>query len=131
MPDYIEGFSGFAVPDIDAAATFYREVLGLVVKEDAGMLFLELPGGAGVLVYPRPGTTPAAFTILNLAVPDLAKAVDDIVSRGAEMVRYDGFRHDERGIVRGGHGPDIAWTTDPAGTVIALMERPEPVEGAA
>jgi predicted enzyme related to lactoylglutathione lyase len=131
MPDYIEGFSGFAVPDIDAAATFYREVLGLVVKEDGGMLFLALPGGAGVLVYPRADHVPAAFTILNLAVPDLPKAVDDIVANGAEMVRYDGFRHDERGIVTGGHGPDIAWTTDPAGNVIALMERAQAPEGAA
>ncbi len=132
MPDYIEGFSGFAVPDVDAAAAFYRDVLGLVVKEEHGMLFLALPGGAGVLVYPRPDHEPAAFTVLNLVVPDLPAAVDLLASKGAEFVRYDGFRHDERGIVRGGgQGPDIAWTTDPAGNVIAVMERVQEPEGAA
>lgn len=132
MPDYIEGFSGFAVPDTDAAARFYREVLGLVVKDQGGMLFLALPGGATVLVYPSPDHAPAAFTVLNLVVADLPKAIDDLVERGAELVRYDGFRHDERGIVHGnGHGPDIAWTTDPAGNVIGIMERTQEPEGAA
>ncbi|WP_144719069.1 VOC family protein [Agrococcus jejuensis] len=132
MPDYIEGFSGFAVPDIDAAATFYRDVLGLVVKEERGMLTLALPGGGHVLAYPKPDHAPAAFTILNLVVPDLPAAIDDLVGRGAEFLRYDGFHHDERGIVHGGgRGPDIAWTTDPAGNVIAVMEGSQEPEGAA
>ena len=40
--------------------------------------------------------------------------------------RYDGFEHDERGIVHGnGVGPDIAWFTDPSGNVIALAQRGE------
>ena len=132
MPDYIEGFSGFAVPDTDAAATFYRDVLGLVVKEAHGMLSIQLPGGGHVLAYPKPDHEPAVFTILNLVVPDLPAAIDDLVERGAEMLRYDGFRHDERGIVHGGgRGPDIAWTTDPAGNVIGVMEGAEEPEGAA
>ena len=132
MPDYIEGFSGFAVPDTATAATFYRDVLGLVVQEDHGMLTIVLPGGGHVLAYPKPDHRPAVFTILNLVVPDLPAAIDDIVAKGAEMLRYDGFRHDERGIVHGGgHGPDIAWTTDPAGNVIGVMERSQEPEGAA
>ena len=132
MPDYIEGFSGFAVPDTALAATFYRDVLGLVVKEQSGMLTIALPGGGYVLAYPKGDHEPAAFTILNLVVPDLPAAIDDLVAKGAEMLRYDGFRHDERGIVHGGgRGPDIAWTTDPAGNVIGVMEGSQEPEGAA
>ena len=132
MPDTIEGFSGFAVPDADAAATFYREVLGLVVTEDHGMLWIDLPGGARVLAYPKPDHEPAGFTVLNLVVPDLPAAVDELVAKGAAFVRYDGFGQDERGIQHGrGHGPDIAWTTDPGGNVIAVMERIPDPEGAA
>lgn len=132
MPDYIEGFSGFAVPDTAAAARFYRDVLGLVVHDDHGMLTIALPGGGHVLAYPKPDHAPARFTILNLVVPDLPAAIDDLVGRGAEFLRYDGFRHDERGIVRGGgRGPDIAWTADPAGNVIAVMEGSQEPAGAA
>jgi len=132
MPDTIEGFGGFAVPDAAAAATFYREVLGLVVTETNGMLWIDLPGGARVLAYPKGDHEPAAFTILNLVVPDLPAAIDDLVARGARFERYDGFGQDERGIQHGrGRGPDIAWTTDPGGNVIAVMERTQDPEGAA
>lgn len=132
MPHYIEGFSGFAVPDAAAAATFYRDVLGLAVTQEHGMLTIALPGGATVLAYPKADHEPAAFTILNLVVPDLPAAVDELVDRGVAFLRYDGFHHDERGIVHGGgRGPDIAWTTDPAGNVIAVMAGPLEPEGAA
>ena len=53
MPDYVYGFSGLAVPDIDAARTFYRDTLGLDVTDaEMGQLSLTLPGGGWVLVYP-------------------------------------------------------------------------------
>jgi catechol 2,3-dioxygenase-like lactoylglutathione lyase family enzyme len=46
MPHYVYGFSGLAVPDIDAARTFYRETLGLEVTDaEMGQLSLTLPGG--------------------------------------------------------------------------------------
>ena len=40
-------FSSFAVPDLDGARTFYREVLGLAVTDlaDAGLLQLDIAGG--------------------------------------------------------------------------------------
>ncbi|WP_413319049.1 VOC family protein [Agrococcus sp. 1P02AA] len=118
---YDDGFSGFAVPDVAAAKAFYGEVLQLQVAEEHGMLHLTLPGGAVVLAYPKEDHSPAVFTILNLVVPDLRVAVDELVGRGVVFERYDGFEQDERGIARG-MGPDIAWTTDPSGNVIALME---------
>jgi hypothetical protein len=36
------------------------------------------------------------------------------------MERYEGFEQDEKGIMRG-NGPDIAWFTDPAGNVLAVL----------
>ncbi|WP_277213490.1 hypothetical protein [Isoptericola croceus] len=40
-----------------------------------------------------------------------------------EMLRYENFDHDERGIVRGFMvGGDGAWFADPAGNVIGLMD---------
>jgi catechol 2,3-dioxygenase-like lactoylglutathione lyase family enzyme len=120
---YVRGFSGFAVPDLDAARTFYRDVLGLTVTDNPmGMLQMTLPGGAEMIVYPKEDHQPAVFTILNLSVPDIGQAVDALVERGVELLRYDGFEQDERGIVRGQGMPTGGWFADPAGNIISVLE---------
>ena len=119
-----KAFSGFAVPDIDAARTFYADTLGLDASEAHGILTLRLAGGTEVLVYPKPDHTPATYTILNFPVEDIDAAVDALTARGVRFERYDGFEQDERGVMRAG-GPYIAWFTDPAGNVLSvLQERP-------
>ncbi|MCV2490936.1 VOC family protein [Geodermatophilus sp. YIM 151500] len=118
-------FSGFAVPDVDAARQFYGETLGLRVEVDTGMgglLTLHLGGGTDVLVYPKPDYAPATFTVLNFPVPDVEKAVDELTARGVRFQRYDGFDQDEKGIARGPEGPPIAWFTDPAGNILSVLE---------
>lgn len=121
--DYTQGFSSFAVPDLASAKTFYTDVLGLQADEEHGMLSVTLPGGTKVMVYPKQDHEPAVFTVLNLGVTDLPAAVDELAVRGAEWLRYDSFEQDERGIVAAGDmGPAIAWTSDPAGNVVAVMQ---------
>ena len=119
-------FSSFSVEDLASARRFYGETLGLSVSEDE-MGFLELHlGGAGgrVLVYGKTDHQPATFTVLNFAVPDIERAVDGLVAAGVTMERYDvpEMAADAKGIVRGEYGPPIAWFTDPARNVIAVME---------
>lgn len=133
MPDYVSVYTSFAVPDIDAARRFYREVLGLTVTDGLmGQLLIELPGGGEVMVYPKPDHTPATYTMLNLAVNDIDVAADDLIARGVEFTRYEGFEQDARGIARSFSeemGPDIAWFTDPAGNIIAVLQNPPEPEG--
>lgn len=120
-----EGFSGFAVPDIDAARKFYAETLGLEVNEPGmDMLDLTLPGGARVMVYPKPDHEPAVFTILNFNTPDIDSTVDKLSARGVAFLRYEGFEQDDKGIARGGddRGPSIAWFTDPAGNIFSVLQ---------
>lgn len=115
-------FSGFAVRDIEEARQFYAKTLGLTVtSEDMGTLGLHLGGTKTVLIYPKPDHTPAGYTILNLPVPDIERAVDDLVSRGVTFERYEAMPADEKGIWRGG-GPLIAWFTDPSGNVLSVLQ---------
>ncbi|HXC23899.1 MAG TPA: VOC family protein [Solirubrobacteraceae bacterium] len=117
-----KAFSGFAVDDIAKARAFYGETLGLETSEENGLLTLHLSGDRPTLVYLRPGHVPAEYTILNFPVPDIEKAIEELVDRGVEIMCYEGFDQDEKGIFRGG-GPLIAWFTDPAGNVLSVIQQ--------
>lgn len=125
MFDTTKTFSGFAVPDIDAARRFYHETLGVEVGDDNGLLSLHLGPDKVVLVYPKPDHEPAVFTILNFPVDDIDAAVDELGGRGVEFLRYDDFDQDDRGIARN-EGPPIAWFTDPAGNILSILEASGP-----
>ncbi|MFI0421416.1 VOC family protein [Spongiactinospora sp. 9N601] len=114
-------FSGFSVNDIEQARRFYGETLGLDVSEEYGLLTLRLGSGANVLIYPKPGHTPATFTILNFPVDDIEAAIDELTARGVTFERYPGMEQDERGVMRAG-GPYIAWFKDPAGNVLSVLQ---------
>jgi predicted enzyme related to lactoylglutathione lyase len=118
-------FSGFSVDDADRARQFYEETLGLrvtVMPEMGGLLRLHLGGGTEVLVYAKPNHEPATFTVLNFPVPDIEKAVDELVGRGVRFEHYEDPPTDEKGIMRAG-GPLIAWFTDPAGNVFSVLQQ--------
>ena len=116
-------FSSFSVDDVGAAKEFYENTLGLNVTEDNGMLTLKLGGGGSVFVYPKGDAhQPATFTVLNFQVPDIDATVDALKSKGVTFQRYDGFDQDEKGIARDEMGA-IAWFTDPAQNVLAVMAR--------
>jgi predicted enzyme related to lactoylglutathione lyase len=118
-------FSGFSVDDLDAARTFYEEVLGLRTSaepEMGGIMHLHLAGGRDVLVYAKgPGHAPASYTVLNFPVPDIDAAVAALTARGVQFLHYDQPPTDETGVMRAG-GPLIAWFTDPAGNVFSVVE---------
>ncbi len=122
MVQFTDAFSGFAVPDLEVARSFYSDVLGLEVGEAMGQLALTLPGGGRVFVYQKDDHQPAVFTILNLVVGDIEAAVDDIADKGVRFEFYEGFEQDARGISRS-MGVEIAWFTDPAGNIIGLIGR--------
>jgi catechol 2,3-dioxygenase-like lactoylglutathione lyase family enzyme len=116
--------SGFAVKDLDAAREFYEGTLGVeieILTEEFGVTALKLAGG-DVLMYLNPEMTPASYTMLNFEVGDIDATVDALAERGVALRRYEGFDHDEKGIVRG-PGPQIAWFEDPSGNVIAVLQQ--------
>ena len=117
-----KAFSGFAVDDLEAAKRFYGETLGVELEDAGPGLSLKVGGDRPIFVYPKPGHTPAEYTILNFPVDDIDAAVDELESRGVEMLRYEGFDQDEKGIMRE-QGPNIAWFTDPAGNVLSVIEQ--------
>ena len=123
MFENTKAFSGFSVDNIGAAKKFYGETLGIRVSElGAGLLILHIAGDRDIIVYPKSDHKPATYTILNFPVDDIDQAVDELSRRGIEFLRYDAFSQDEKGIARGDEGPPIAWFTDPAGNILAVLQ---------
>jgi catechol 2,3-dioxygenase-like lactoylglutathione lyase family enzyme len=122
-----KAFSGFAVDDLEQAREFYGDTLGLEVEliDDPGLLNIQLAGDRATLVYPKPDFEPATYTILNFPVDEVEATVDELTSRGVSFERYEGMEQDEKGISRAAGGPEIAWFRDPAGNILAVLEKTE------
>jgi catechol 2,3-dioxygenase-like lactoylglutathione lyase family enzyme len=118
-----KAFSGFSVDDLDRSRQFYGGTLGLRISDGQmkGLMTLHLGSGHDVLVYEKSNHAPATYTMLNFLVDDIDRAVDELVSRGVRFERYPDLDADDRGIFRGA-GPPIAWFTDPAGNILAVLE---------
>ena len=118
-----KAFSSFSVNDLEKARAFYGQTLGVTVAEMPEGLQLNLAGGGMVFIYPKPGHTPASFTVLNFQVDDIEAAVAELTKRSVHFERYEGdLKTDEKGIHRGEKGPTIAWFKDPAGNILSVVQ---------
>jgi catechol 2,3-dioxygenase-like lactoylglutathione lyase family enzyme len=118
-------FSSFSVDDIAKARRFYGETLGIEVSDPMDQLQLELAGGQRVFIYAKPDHAAATFTVLNLEVESVDRAVEALGERGVKFERYDreDIKTDARGIMRGdGGSPTIAWFKDPAGNILSVIQ---------
>ena len=117
-------FSSYSVNDLDAAQSFYGDVVGLEVDRTPMGLDLHLESGGHVFLYPKKAHVAASYTVLNFGVDDVDAAVDELVGKGVQFERYVGFDQDAKGISRSPDGPAIAWFKDPARNVLAILSNP-------
>ena len=122
-----EAFSGYSVDDLKQAREFYKDILGLEVRENAmGLIELHIKNGGRILIYPKPDHAPATFTVLNFPVVDIDQAANELERRGVKFEQYEGeIKTDEKGIHRSpSQGLKIAWFKDPAGNILSILEEP-------
>ena len=122
----LAAFSGYSSSDIPACKIFYSDVLGLTCEDSMGGIGFKV-NGHQVFIYPKDDHTPATFTVLNLVVPNIDVAIDELMAKNVTFLRYDNLpaEQDSRGVLRGkdaGMGPNIAWFEDPSGNILALVE---------
>jgi predicted enzyme related to lactoylglutathione lyase len=117
-----KSFCSYSVNDLKKAKDFYGQTLGLNLSESAEGLELHT-GNNTIFLYAKPNHSPASFTVLNFPVDDIEGAVDELMSLGVTLERYNlpDLKTDERGIFRG-PGPVIAWFKDPAGNILSVLE---------
>ena len=122
MFENTKSFSSFSVDNLEAAKRFYGKTLEMNLSESAEGLELHLDGGGEVFIYPKPNHEAATFTVLNFAVSNIERSVEELRKRGVRFEQYGGeIQTDEKGIHRNG-GPKIAWFKDPAGNILSVLE---------
>jgi predicted enzyme related to lactoylglutathione lyase len=119
-----EAFSGYSVDDIEKAKDFYKNLLGLKVKDNPmGLLELHFQNGHSVILYPKPNHEAATFTVLNFPVKNIENAVDNLITKGIKFLQYkEPIKTDNKGICWSDEGPNIAWFKDPAGNILSVLE---------
>jgi len=115
-----------ATTDPKRSKAFYAKTLGLrLVSEDDFALAFDA-GGTRLRVAIVKTLQPPGYTILGWIVPDLAKAVRDLVKRGVIFRRYEGMPQDDLGIWSSPSGARVAWFADPEDNTLSLTELARP-----
>ena len=111
-----------ATTDAARAREFYAKTLGLrLVGEDGFALEFDAAGTLLRVAIVRE-VKPAGYTVLGWTVPDIARAIRDLVTRGVTFQRYGFFEQDELGVWSAPGGAKVAWFLDPDGNTLSLTE---------
>jgi len=103
------------------AKSFYMDVLGLrLVSEDQFAIVFDA-NGTMLRVTQAPEFKPHPFTILGWQVPDIAKAVAEMSSKGIHFEHFKLPGQDERGIWAVS-GARVAWFKDPDGNLLSVSQ---------
>jgi len=111
-----------ATTDPKRAKAFYVKTLGLRLVSEDGFALAFDAGGTMLRVAIVKTLQPAGYTVLGWIVPDIAKAVRDLVKNGVTFQRYEGMPQDDLGIWSSPSGARVAWFTDPDGNTLSLTE---------
>ena len=119
--------ASIGVTDIKRSASFYEEVLGLVPASigpsagiEGGARFYTCGQGTVLNVFETPTAGSTRSTVATWYVDNIDATVIELTAAGAELVRYDGFDQDDRGIGPRAGGGRIAWVEDPDGNTLAI-----------
>src|SRR4030095_3224667 len=115
-----------ATTDPTRAKAFYAKTLGLRLVSEDGFALAFDAGGTMLRVAIVKTLQPAGYTVLGWIVPDIAKAVRDLVKRGVMFQRYEGMPQDDLGIWSSPSGARVAWLADPEGNTLSLTELARP-----
>lgn len=111
--------------DLDRAARFYIEVLGMAERPaGTGMKMFEAGQGTMLAIYERPGLPAPENTTLGFGVPaqEFDAVIEDLRSKGAQLEDYDIPEMDLKTVngVAEYDGGKSAWIKDTEGNIISI-----------
>jgi catechol 2,3-dioxygenase-like lactoylglutathione lyase family enzyme len=120
------------VTDVDRAKRFYSEQVGFAVdhdtrvSDDMHIVQLTPPGSACSIAIGKGmvATRPGTIQGLQLVVPDIEAARDQLAERGVEVSRVQHYEGAERVDGPGGRWNSFVFFADPDGNGWVVQERP-------
>lgn len=109
---------------LSGAEVFYRDVLGLDLKDKSDNTLVFDVGGSDLRVSLVPSTNPTEHTVLGFSVPDVDSTVAQLTAQGVEFERFDGFPHEKNGTLTTPDGSRVAWFRDPDGNLLSIVQFP-------
>jgi catechol 2,3-dioxygenase-like lactoylglutathione lyase family enzyme len=113
-------FAFVATTDMERAAAFYGDTLGLEILERTPYAVVLDAAGTTVRLTLVEELTPQPFTVLGWLVDDLESVVAGLVGAGVRPLRYDGMAQDAAGVWTAPGGARILWFQDPDGNTLSL-----------
>jgi catechol 2,3-dioxygenase-like lactoylglutathione lyase family enzyme len=104
------------------AKAFYANTLGLRLVSDDGFALAFDAGGTMLRVAIVQTLQPAGYTVLGWIVPDITRAVRDLMKRDVAFKRYEWMPQDDLGIWSAPSGARVAWFSDPDENTLSLTE---------
>jgi catechol 2,3-dioxygenase-like lactoylglutathione lyase family enzyme len=113
-------FAFVATTDMERAAAFYGDTLGLEILERTPYAVVLDAAGTTVRLTLVEELTPQPFTVLGWLVDDFEAVVAGLVGAGVRPLRYDGMAQDAAGVWTAPGGARILWFQDPDGNTLSL-----------
>ena len=104
------------------AEAFYTDILGLERKGTSDGALVFNVGGGDLRISPVPSLTPSEHTVLGFEVDDVEAVIAGLAERGVDFVRFDGFPHEESGLLTTPDGSRVAWIRDPDGNLLSIVQ---------
>ncbi len=119
-----DAIATLGVKDLDTAAKFYEQTLGLsrVDGEDGEALVFE-SGDTTINVYRSRFAGTNQATALTWAVDDVEDVVRTLKSKGVSFEHYDLPETRREGDVHLSGDVKVAWFKDPDGNILSLVNR--------
>ncbi len=111
-----------ATCDLDRSRAFYQDVLALSLLEQTDFACVFDAHGTQLRVTAVAQVARPGYTVLGWRVADIAATIDQLVSRGVQLARFEGMEQDHRGVWTTPNGDRVAWFTDPDGNVLSLTQ---------
>ena len=113
-----------ATTSLARAKDFYLTTLQLPLTDESPYACVFDVNGTVLRVTLVEALTPAPYTVLGWAVPDIGATVKYLVGRGVTFDRFPGMAQDDAGVWDAPGGARVAWFRDPDGNRLSVTQSP-------
>jgi catechol 2,3-dioxygenase-like lactoylglutathione lyase family enzyme len=114
--------SFIATASPNEAKVFYTDVMGLKLIEISAFALVFTDSKHVLRVQIVADLSPASHTVHGWQVTNITSAVEELVIKGVQFLRFDQLQQDHLGVWTTPDGHKIAWFRDPDGNTLSLTQ---------